>query len=520
MSKDYTHEDMQYLEDIEHIRIRPGMYIGMTEHPNHLLYELLDNSLDEAKAGHATTIAIIIDSTTKEASVADNGRGIPFKDDTVIKISTKLFSGGKFKKNEQTAYSIASGLHGVGIVAVNALSEFLHFTIYRDGEKATINFKNAEVALQEVEKNDGNRRPFSTKASFKPDKQYFDSVKFDLDAIRERLRVASVHIPNLTLVLFVDGKKEIIKCSMEDYFNSVLLNGAKMEDVTSRLDTTSKVKDESVTLTFNWELNVAAAHRANGCVNMLSVNQGSHINGSLEVIRNVFERLAKEKKISKFNKYDSMIGLRCYTSIMLYEPEYSSQTKERLTVSKNDMKHLYDRLEEKLYELLTKKSDFVDSMFDYWKVYKNKKESKGTIVKSSSKNVTRYNQSIDSKLRDCTTHNVSESELFIVEGTSAGGCWSAETKILLDDGKVDTIENIVHRINLGEKLKVLSIDDSLNIVPSDILSAICTKFVDEVIEFEFDDGEIYSCTPDHLIRLKDGSYKEAGKLTENDDIIW
>ena len=110
MTKEYTHKDIKVLEELEHVRKNPGMYIGEHINPNHLIYELLDNALDEAQAGYAGLIGVQIDSKTSVVSIADNGRGIPFEENTIELIATKLFSGGKFEKSEGGAYGIASGL--------------------------------------------------------------------------------------------------------------------------------------------------------------------------------------------------------------------------------------------------------------------------------------------------------------------------------------------------------------------------------------------------------------------------
>ena len=124
MVKDYTSKDIKVLSEVEHIRSSPGMYIGETSNPVHLVEEALDNSLDECLAGFANIVAVNIDTKNHVYSVLDNGRGIPLDNDVPITISTKLFSGAKFV-GSKTAYEIACGLHGVGLVAVNALSEFL-----------------------------------------------------------------------------------------------------------------------------------------------------------------------------------------------------------------------------------------------------------------------------------------------------------------------------------------------------------------------------------------------------------
>ena len=131
MAKSYSAKDVRVLKEVEHIQLNPGMYVGDTSNPVHLIEEALDNALDEALAGHATIIAVIIDSKNNIFSVLDNGRGIPIEDNTPVTISSKLFSGAKFQ-DKKSAYEISSGLHGVGLVAVNALSEFYNVEIYRN----------------------------------------------------------------------------------------------------------------------------------------------------------------------------------------------------------------------------------------------------------------------------------------------------------------------------------------------------------------------------------------------------
>ena len=120
MSKSYSAKDVRVLEEVEHIRLNPGMYIGDTSNPAHLIEEALDNALDEALAGHAKIIAVMIDTKENKFAVLDDGRGIPIEDNTPVTISSKLFSGAKFQ-DKNTAYEISSGLHGVGLVDDNAL---------------------------------------------------------------------------------------------------------------------------------------------------------------------------------------------------------------------------------------------------------------------------------------------------------------------------------------------------------------------------------------------------------------
>lgn len=418
---EYTHKSIKALKDIEHIRSKSGMYIGVKDNPNHLLYELLDNSIDEAQGGFANIIAIQIDTAPNEVAITDNGRGIPFENDTIPLLATKLFTGGKFDKGEDEVYKIATGLHGIGIVAVNALSDFMEINVYRDRKKAFYRFEDAVLVKEEISPlKKGEKTPFSTSIKFKPSKKYFESTEFDVQSIRDRMKIASIHEDKLKLGLYVDGSPEIINCDLEKFFCKTFhVEEQKNEIPILCLD--SKIKDESVKVMFTWDLKGSTAVKTSGCVNILKVNEGTHINKSLEVIRNVFQQLSEKFKIPKFNKRDATVGIRCFTSLLMYNPEYSSQTKEKLSVSKKDISHLYEDIEKKLLARLEDNEDLTRKLFSFWDTYRKKKDSRRNIVKTTGKGVTRINSTIDSKLRDCTSHSVEKSELFIVEGASAGG---------------------------------------------------------------------------------------------------
>jgi DNA gyrase/topoisomerase IV subunit B len=415
---DYTHESIQVLEQLDHIRKHPGMYIGDTTCPNHLIYELLDNSLDEAQGGYSDIIGVQIDSKKHTVTVADNGRGIPFENDTIPTIATQLFSGGKFAKGESGVYKIASGLHGIGIVAVTALSDFMEVEVYRDDKHVFYRFEDAEVAKHTEEDFDSAKRPFATQIKFKPSKKYFEGLIFNLDDIRARLRVASIHLNDLKLILIVDKKKEVIDCDLDSFFKEDVLGGSE-DSISKVFNISTSQKDETLDIRFCWELEGSVTAKHLGCVNILSVNHGGHVNSTNDIIRNVLENEAKKEKI-EFNKTDSLLGFRCYTSIMLYEPSYSSQTKEKLSTPRTKLAHLYSKAEAIFKKELAANPDVRNQLLEFFVSYRKKKDSSKKIVKTG-KQVTRLNSVVDSKLRDCTTHNVSESELFVLEGQSAGG---------------------------------------------------------------------------------------------------
>jgi topoisomerase-4 subunit B len=213
----YSAKDVRVLEEVEHIRLNPGMYIGETSNPVHLIEEALDNALDEALAGYAKIIAILIDTKKNIYSVIDSGRGIPIDKDTPVTISSKLFSGAKFQ-DKKSAYQISSGLHGVGLVAVNALSDIYNVEVYRNKQHAIYQFKKAKLKLKKIDKHTGDY-PFSTKIEFKPNKKYFDDLVPDIDRIRMRLTTASAELPSdISFVLIVDGKQEVINRDMTTHF--------------------------------------------------------------------------------------------------------------------------------------------------------------------------------------------------------------------------------------------------------------------------------------------------------------
>jgi len=415
---DYTAKNIKTLSELEHIRQNPGMYIGETDKPNHLVYEVLDNALDEANANHANLVGVFIDNVKNVYTISDNGRGIPITDNVIPTIATKLFSGGKFSKGDEgAAYGIAAGLHGIGLVAVTALCDWVEITVYRDDKRAYYRFEDSILVKEEIIDHKGGR-PFSTQISFKPAKKYFESIKVDVNPVRERLKIASIHIPHLKLILLDDGKKEIINCNINDFFKDSLLDN-KNVDVTPIFMIKKKIKDEEIMIKFAWDFSVASSPKHVGSVNLLSVNQGTHINRVYTVFRNVFAAYAKKEKLT-FTAQDCLVGFRALTSISLYRPEYTSQTKEKLSTSKIKLDYLFDDLEKQLENTIDKYPDIKTQLLSFFEGYRKGLSTSKNIIKGSQ-TVSRYNQQIDSKLKDCTSHSVENSELFVTEGASAAG---------------------------------------------------------------------------------------------------
>jgi len=408
--KSYTSKDIRVLEEVEHIRLNPSMYIGDTSTPTHLLEEAIDNALDEALAGYATIIAVNIDTKKNIYSIIDNGRGIPLDDNTPVVISSKLFSGAKFQ-DKKSAYEISSGIHGIGIVAVNALSDIYKVEIFRDDQHGIFNFKKTKLKSSKIEKHKGHK-PFSTKIEFTPDKKFFESLLPDIDRIRKRLTTASAELDEkITFVLQVDDKKEIIKLDLDQYF--------QMNCLSSEVETTillnSEKKPEQFRIMMAYEDKGSIAPKVLSSVNLLPVDGGGvHVNCFYELLRDFFTSKAKKFNY-KFQPNDALYGLRSYLMLSLVEPKYSSQTKDKLTNRKTYFDKFMKDCRHQLDEFAKKYPEIVDGLLKRFETYRKKIDAKKLSTSGSG---GRRASTKFTKLRDCTSRN---GELFIVEGESAGG---------------------------------------------------------------------------------------------------
>jgi len=414
MKQDYSSKDIRVLEEVEHIRLNPGMYIGSTNNPVHLIEEVLDNALDEALAGHANIIAVLINTKENKFAVLDNGRGIPISNNTPVVISAKLFSGAKFQ-DKKTAYEISSGLHGVGLVAVNALSTNYKIEIYRKEKYARYFFENAKLKFSKVEEyKDKGTPPFSTKIEFQPDKKYFETVKPDLDRIRKRLTTASAEMQDgITFVLIVDDKKELFRLTKIDHFVMSCLD-SKPEQIET-INLKSEKAPEKFEVILAYEKESSTTPRLISSVNLLPViGGGSHVNYFYDTLKEFFAAKAKKYDI-KFQPNDSLCGLRAYLMLSLIEPKFSSQTKESLINPKTYFEKFDKDLKLQLEDFATKNEDMLLDLLEKFQEYRQRLDSKKlTVDRTNGRRAsTKY-----TKLRDCTSRN---GELYIVEGDSAGG---------------------------------------------------------------------------------------------------
>ena len=406
----YTSKDIRVLEEIEHIRLNPSMYIGSTNNPVHLVEEAIDNALDEALAGYATIIAVVIDTKKHICTVMDNGRGIPITNDAPIIISSKLFSGAKFQ-DKKTAYQISSGMHGIGLIAINALSSDYKIEIFRDNKHALFIFKNAKLKSTLIEPNGDSR--FSTKIEFIPEKKIFETLIPDIDRIRKRLITASAELDEkITFVLQVDDEKEIIKLSLDDYFKN---NCTSTGEVETTIVLNSVHKPEQFRVMMAYEDSGSISSKVLSSVNLLPVEGGgTHVNCFYELLRDFF--ITKAKKFNyKFQPNDFLYGLRAYLMLSLIEPKFSGQTKDKLTNRKVYFDKFIKDCRFQLEEFSNKYPKKLDEFLQRFQDYRKKIDAKKLTANGSG---GRRASTKFTKLRDCTSRN---GELFIVEGESAGG---------------------------------------------------------------------------------------------------
>jgi len=446
----YKESDIKVLDEVTHIRTNPGMYIGDTSNPVHLIEEALDNSLDECLGGHATIVAITIDQKNHLYTVSDNGRGLPLGDDIPIIVSSKLFSGAKFK-TMKTAYAICSGLHGVGLVAVNALSDLYTIEVYRDKQHAIFQFEKSEIKNKKIEDFTG-KKPFSTKIQFKPTKKIFKSLIPDIDRIRKRLLIASVELPKCKFVLNVDGKQEIIQLSVSEYFGNYCIgdNGG----VTEIIDIKATSGLENFKVRFCYSLNGVISPKILSSVNLLHVEGGgTHVNYFYDILKGIFVPRAKKLGL-KFQPQDCLCGLRSYLSLSLKEPEFAAQTKDKLINHKSYLDKLCGQLEKQMEYYFSKNQEQLEVLLQHFHQYREKIDSKKLkVVTGSKRTSTKF-----TKLRDCTSNH---GVLFIVEGDSAEGsfiqCRDPKTHAVFPlRGKIPSIANakdILKNKEIGELIR-------------------------------------------------------------------
>jgi DNA gyrase subunit B len=443
---EYSADQIKVLEGLDAVRKRPGMYIGGTgiNALHHLVYEVVDNSIDEAMAGHASTVTVTIHADGS-CSVIDDGRGIPvdpIKDDNpavngrpaVEIVLTILHSGGKFGE-ENSAYKVSGGLHGVGVSCVNALSEWLEVEIYRDGKAYVIEFERGRVGrqLSAVGKiPEGAARKTGTRVTFAPDPQIFPDTTFSFQTLATRLRELAYLNPGITIRLTdervgPDGRirSEVYKATngLVEYVEHLMHGKTPVSSpVYVRRENPEQFLVCEVALQYHDGYNETLLSFAN---NINNVDGGTHAAGFKVALTRTINNYARKAGIIKERDpvptgEDLREGLVAIISVKLPSPTFNNQPKEKL---------LNPEIEDFV-------SQAVGEALKDW-LEEHPAEAKRLCMKGivaalareaarKARELTRRKTALDSgsmphKLRDCKTKDFDRSELFIVEGDSAGG---------------------------------------------------------------------------------------------------
>ena len=433
-NNNYSSESIKVLKGLEAVRKRPGMYIGDTDDGSGLhqmIYEVVDNSIDEALAGYCDQIKVLL-NPDGTISIEDNGRGIPVdihKSEGVPAaqlIMTELHAGGKF---DQNSYKVSGGLHGVGVSVVNALSKKLDLEINRDGKTYFMSFENGIVKekLKEVSKskNIQNSNITGTKITFLPSEKTFSNIQFNFKTIEKRLRELAFLNTGVNIQL-------IDKRPAKEISNHFKYEGGIIEYVKYLNDGKNIIHNDPIffssnknNVTVECSLQWTDSYHENTLCFTNNISQrdgGTHLAGFRGALtRSIVNYINKNTKNgNSVSGDDAREGLTCIISVKLPDPKFSSQTKDKLVSS--EVRPVVESISlEKLEQWMEENPNEIKKVIDKVIEASNAREAARKARELTRRKTGLENSSLPGKLADCQEKNPEFSELFIVEGDSAGG---------------------------------------------------------------------------------------------------
>jgi len=423
MSSRYNAADIEVLSGLEPVKRRPGMYTD-TSRPNHLAQEVIDNSVDEALSGHASEVDVIV-HTDGSVEVADDGRGMPVDvhpDEGIPGVElilTRLHAGGKFSNRN---YQFSGGLHGVGVSVVNALSTRVEVTIKRDGQVYRMNFKNGDRSSNLSVVGTVGKKQTGTTLRFWPDPKYFDTPKFSLSKLKHVLRAKAVLCAGLTVRLtdeatgeksewhYENGLRDYLRSMLGDteYLPPDLFLGAQQRE------------DAAVDFVIAWVPEGELTQES--YVNLIpTIQGGTHVNGLRSGLTNALREFCEFRNLLprgiKLAPEDVWDRLAFVLSLKMTDPQFSGQTKERL--SSRDAAGFVESATHDAFSL------YLNQHVEMGEKIAQLAIERATIRLKTEKQVVRkkitQGPALPGKLADCASSDLSRTELFLVEGDSAGG---------------------------------------------------------------------------------------------------
>lgn len=490
-NNDYTADDIQVLSDVGHMRKRPSMYIGELTDAHHLFNEAYDNAIDEVQSGYSDRVDVIVDTSNRMYTVRDYGRGIPHGvkklEDGAIKpvaevLCTKSFSGGKF---DNSNFKISIGLNGLGLVAINSLSNYMKLASWRADDNRVEGVITSQGKVTEYINDDINdNSPYGTEVTFSPDSSIFtqnDTVPVDF--IRDRCRIANAF--GVKTHLTVDGVTEEINSDIYDLMPTEDSNPNEFLRHTFRVDDPDTGEYAIVAFKYTSETN--CMYR--GYTNLLYNSSGGTHH---KMIDKSFTDAWSKFNISDVKSSDYFLGLRVVVAVFISNTEYSSQTKEKLTVPKSRFDVLGPKVTEEIYEYLKSNDDIRKGLikkFQEYRASKNKmlatKEIRSLLYINNDKSDSIRRKSVVRKLVECTSRSREGTELYI--------CLAGDTKVKLLNDTTPCIKDLVGK----SPFWIYSIDDQGEFIPALAHDARITQYVTKMIKLTLSDGSVVECTPEH-----------------------
>ena len=531
----YGAKSIQVLEGLDPVRKRPGMYIGGTslEGLHHLIWEVVNNSIDEAMAGFCDNVVVKL-LPDNIVEVSDNGRGIPVsrhaqtKKSALETVMTMLHAGGKF---EGSGYKISGGLHGVGVSVVNALSVWTKAEVHRDGKIWAQEYKRGKrvSAVKAV----GKTKKTGTTITFQPDPKIFSEIKFSWKKILDYLRQQAYLTKGVKITIEdrreAKSKRDEYKVRRHGfYFDGGIISFVKFLNQGKEVKNEMPIYIEKTVDDVYVEVSLQYTdgfkeHLFSFANNIYTVEGGMHVTGFKAALTRALNDYAKKNNIFKekeknFTSDDVREGLTSVISVKLRNPQFEGQTKAKL--GNGEVRGIVssvvsEGIAEFLEEHPRNAKAIIEKCLLTAKARMAARAAKDAVIRKGALD----GMTLPGKLADCSSRDASQSELYIVEGDSAGGCFSGNTKVALADGRNLSFRELIIEQKKGKNNFCYTIKKNGGIGIEKIKNVRKTKMNVEVVKVIIDNGEEIICTPDHLFMLRDGSYKKAIELKKEDSLM-